>query len=535
MPHIATRLTPAMIAEFAGGGWWPNETLGAVLRRQAVAAPEKTAVADARGRLAYGALNALADRVSAGLAAHGVGQGDAVACVLPNRAEAVVLFYAAARLGAVLVPVVPIYGAREVRFILRETEAVLAVVPAHFRGVDFSDLVARLRPDVPSLRHVVVLDDGFPASLLPAPGAAAPVEPDPNDIAVILYTSGTTADPKGVLHSHNTLLAECRATVGYHGFGADEVLVMPSPVAHISGLLYGVLLPIVLGATSVLMEVWDPARFLDLVEREGGTFSAGATPFLQGALEAATARGRVPPSLRVFPCGGADVPPALIRRALGELRVRSGRGYGSTEFPSITSSAGPAVPEAKRAETDGAVVGPNRIELRDADGAPVPTGTSGEIWARGPELCLGYRDARLNDEAFDSRGFFRTGDLGVLDADGYLTIVGRVKDIIVRRGEKFSAKEIEDLLAEHPDVRQVAVIPVPDPRTGERVCAVVVPADPSRPPSLDELVRFLEARELSRRKLPERLELVDTLPATASGKVQKHVLRADVARRMKEP
>jgi cyclohexanecarboxylate-CoA ligase len=216
-----------------------------------------------------------------------------------------------------------------------------------------------------------------------------------------------------------------------------------------------------------------------------------------------------------------------------ELGVRSGRGYGSTEFPSITSSAGPDVPEAKRAETDGAAVGPNQIELRDADGRPVALGSVGEIWARGPELCLGYRDPALDADAFDARGFFRTGDLGVLDADGYLTITGRVKDIIVRGGEKFSAKEIEDLLAEHPGVRQVAIVPAPDARVGERVCAVIVPTDPSAPPTLEELVRFLEAHELSRRKLPERLLVYDALPTTASGKIQKHVLREDIARRMK--
>jgi acyl-CoA synthetase (AMP-forming)/AMP-acid ligase II len=221
----------------------------------------------------------------------------------------------------------------------------------------------------------------------------------------------------------------------------------------------------------------------------------------------------------VFPCGGADVPPDLIRRAIERLRVRSGRGYGSTEFPSITSSASPGVPELRRAETDGAPIPPNQIELRD-----------GEVWARGPELCLGYRDPGLNTHAFDARGFFRTGDSGVIGADGYLTITGRIKDIIIRRGEKFSAKEIEDLLFEHPKVRSVAVVPWPDPAVGERVCAVVIPTEAANPPSLDELVRFLEARELSRRKLPERLQIVDEMPVTASGKIQKSLLKERLER-----
>jgi cyclohexanecarboxylate-CoA ligase len=528
--RIPTRLTAAMAAEFSASGHWPNVTLGDVLRREARARPEKTAVVDARTRLGYGALDRLVDRVAAGLTAHGVGAGDVVSSILPNRAEAVVLFYAVARLGAVSNPIVPIYGAREIRFILRQAESVAVVVPERFRGVDYPALVERLRPDVPSLRTTFLVGETFPDALLadrsvPFPAAA------PDEVAVILYTSGTTAEPKGVLHSHNTLLSECRSTRAYHRLGADEVLVMPSPVSHISGLLYGVLLPVVLGATSVLMERWDADEFCALVERERGTFSGGATPFLQGAVEAAS-RGRHDlSSLRLFPCGGADVPPDLIRRAVATLSVRSGRGYGSTEFPSITSSAGPDVPERKRAETDGTPVPPNQIELRGETGQPVPAGAVGEIWARGPELCLGYRDATLNAEAFDARGFFRTGDLGVVDGDGWLTITGRVKDIIVRAGEKFSAKEIEDLLFEHPKVRQVAVVPVPDEKVGERVCAVVVPTDPAAPPALPELARFLEAREVSRRKLPERLELVDELPATASGKVQKHVLRERIARR----
>jgi cyclohexanecarboxylate-CoA ligase len=188
------------------------------------------------------------------------------------------------------------------------------------------------------------------------------------------------------------------------------------------------------------------------------------------------------------------------------------------------------VPDDKRAETDGRPIPPNEIVLRDLEGHPVGPGEEGEIWARGPELFLGYKDASLDAEAFDAERFFRTGDLGVLDPDGYLIVTGRVKDIVIRAGEKFSAKEIEDLLFEHPKVRSVAIVPVPDPRVGERACAVVVPADPAAPPSLDELTAFLEARELSRRKLPERLEIVDELPLTASGKVQKHVLRERFAR-----
>lgn len=501
----------------------------AMVRRHAAAQPEKLAVVDDRVRLTYAELDRLVDRVAAGFAARGIRAGETVSCVLPNRAEAVVLFHAVQRLGAVWNPIVPIYGAREIRFILRQAGSAALVVPNRFRGVEYPPLVERLRPDVPGLREVLVADD---LAALPGAGGAPAAAPESGGPTVILYTSGTTADPKGALHSTATLLAESTATVDYSRLRGDDVFVMPSPVSHISGLLYGILLPAVLGATSVLMETWDPEHFCVLVEREHGTFSAGATPFLQGVTDLPNLDRYDLRSLRLFPCGGAGVPPELIRRAMRRLGVRSGRGYGSTEFPSITSASGPDVPDAKRAETDGAPIGRNRIELRDPDGRPLAAGREGEIWARGPELFLGYRDPALDAEAFDERRFFRTGDLGVLDADGYLTITGRVKDIIVRGGEKFSAKEVEDLLFEHPKVRSVAVVPMPDARLGERACAFVVAADPADPPALPELVRFLETHELSRRKLPERLEVVDELPVTASGKVQKHVLRERIARQL---
>jgi cyclohexanecarboxylate-CoA ligase len=503
-----------MVAEFTRAGLWPHTTFSAVLAQVAAALPEKTAVVDDRTRLSYRQLDRLASRAAAGLRELGVQAGEVVSSILPNRAEAVVLFYAVDRLGARLNPIVPIYGAREIRFILRQGESVLAIVPARFRSTDLPGLIDHLQRDIPTLRGTLVLGDSFGLPCERETSGHAEAIRDPNDVSVILYTSGTTADPKGVLHSNNTLLAECQSMIRYHGLDGHHVFVMPSPVGHISGLLYGIMLPIVLGATSVLMETWDPERFLTLIARERGTYSAGATPFLQGVLDCPTLEQYDLHSLELFPCGGADVPPDLIRRAIQRLGVRSGRGYGSTEFPSITSSAGPDVPDGKRAATDGAPISPNAIELRD-----------GEVWARGPELCLGYRDASLNDDAFDERGFFRTGDCGVIDADGYLTITGRIKDIIIRRGEKFSAKEIEDLLFEHPQVRSVAVVPWPDPAVGERACAVVVPAEAGNPPSLGELVRFLEACGLSRRKLPERLVVVDDLPMTASGKVQKTILR----------
>ena len=511
-------------------------TFGELAAAHARAFPTKTAVVDGIRRLTWSALDDLAGRAAAGLAGLGIGAGDVVSSLLPNRAEAAIFFHAARWLGAVWNPIVPILGAREIRFILRQAQTSVVIAPDRFRGVDYPALLGKIRAEVPVLRAMVVAGNA-PAgavaaeSLLAGPARETPRSPRAaGEVALILYTSGTTAEPKGVLHSDATLLSLCERTVRYQRLSADEVFIIGSPVGHISGLLYAVLMPAVLGAGAVLMETWDPEEFLALVERERGTFSAGATPFLQSVVDSPHLDRYDLRSLRIFPCGGADVPPDLIRRTIERLRVRTGRGYGSTEFPSITSSSGPDVPDEKRATTDGAPVPPNEIELRDAEGRTVPAGSEGEIWAHGPARCLGYRDATLDREAFDERGFFCTGDLGVVDADGYLTITGRLKDIIVRSGEKFSAREIEDLLFGHPKVRSVAIVAIPDRVTGERACAFVVPARPDDPPTLDELCGFLSRFEISRRKLPERLELVEDLPVTASGKVQKHLLRERIVR-----
>lgn len=456
------------------------------LARTASRMPGKTAVVDDRRRLTYAQLEELVDLVSAGLLAKGVRPGDIVTSQLANTCEALALCLAANRTGAVHNPVATIYGERELGFVREQAASAVFV-----DSVDH-DLFAGRAP-------------------VPSPGARSS---DPAAPRFLVYTSGSTSDPKGVLHSNLTLMAECSAQAGYHALRDDEVFVMPSPVSHVSGLLYGVLLPVWLGATSVLMARWDAGRFLELVESEGGTFSGGAPPFLAGAADHPELDRFDTTSLRIFPCGGADVPSDLITRASRRLGVRTGRGYGSTEFPSITSSAGPGEPDRRRAETDGRPIGANEVRIVD-----------GEIQARGPELFLGYLDSALDGDAFTDDGWLRTGDLGEVDEEGYLTVTGRLKDIVVRSGEKISARELEDLLAGHPAVAAVAVVARPDPRTGERVCACVVPRDPHRPPTVADLAEFLTGLGLSRRKLPEEVEVLTSMPMTASGKVDKPSLR----------
>ncbi len=448
--------------------------------------PDKVAVVAGVRRLTYRELHAAVERIAGAIADVGVGPGDVVTSRLPNGIEGVALCFAASRLGAVHNPVVASHRDHELREIRADANTALLI-------------------DAPD-------DDLFHRT----PRAAAPQPVGRRGVPrFLLYTSGSTARPKGVLHSDSTLLAECAAQARFHRLTESEVFISPSSVAHVSGLVYAILLPVFLGATAVLIARWDPGEFLAIVEAEHATFCGGAPAFLQGAADHPDVARRDLSSLRVFPVGGADVPADLVRRAARALGVRTGRGYGSTEFPSITSSAGPDTPDERRATTDGQPIGANEVRIVD-----------GEIEARGPELFCGYTDSALDAEAFSADGWFRTGDLGVLDAEGYLTVTGRRKDIVIRLGEKISAREIEQLLGDHPAVHEVAVVAVPDPRTGERACACVVPADPASPPTLAELGAALQARGVSRRKIPEQLVVVDALPATAAGKVDKHALRA---------
>lgn len=517
----------------AWGEFWPETTIAAMFRDRVAQHGDATAVVDAHRRLSYAQLDEAAGLAAGALRARGIGRGDVVCSQLPNVVESTILLLATTRLGAVHVPIVPIYGRRELRFVVEQTAARVLVTLPEFRGTDHGGLARQLAAECAELRHVVLVDGRtLDGELYDAEPIAAVDTGHPDDPAVVLYTSGTTGVAKGVVHSANTLLAECAAVQRFHQMTVDEVFVMPSPVAHMSGLLYGILVPMYVGGSAVLMPVWDPTDFLRLVQENRGTFCGGATPFLQAITDHPHLADYDVSSLRLFPCGGADVPPDLIHRAIERLGIRSGRGYGSTEFPSVSSSAGVGESAERRADTDGRPIPPNRVRLRDPAGADVPAGVEGEIWAQGPELFLGYWDDSLDDAAFDADGWFRTGDLGVQDEQGYLTITGRLKDIIIRGGEKVSAREVEELLLGHPDVRAVAVVGVPDPDLGERPCAVVVSADDAAAPTVADLSAFLTEQGLSRRKHPERVEVVTALPMTSSGKVEKHVLRDLLAARV---
>ncbi|WP_320669105.1 AMP-binding protein [Patulibacter defluvii] len=522
-------LPPSPAAErYVALGAWSGELVDAALREGARRHPRRLAVVDGDRRWDHATLDAAAERAAAALQRLGVGPGEVVSFQLPNRIEALVVHHAALRIGAVSNPIVPIYREREVGFILRQARSRVLVVPDVFRRFDHRAMAERLRDELPALEHVLVVGEPGPASTsleavcAAADGPPAAVERASRDPALLLYTSGTEAEPKGVLHSHDTLLHECRSVIDLYAVDERDVVLMASPVTHITGLLYGMQLPFMVGAPVVLQDTWDVDRALRLIADERCSFTVGATPFLHGIVHAPTLAEHDVSSMRVFVCGGADIPPALIRAARERTAMLATRVYGSTECPTVTGSA-PDAPLDQHAESDGTAIAPTELRIVDEAGSPLPTGARGELQVRGPELCLGYLDPALNGKSFTADGWFRTGDLAEVDGDGRMRIAGRMKDIIVRGGENLSAKEIEDLLIEHPAIEEVAVVGAPDPVLGERACAFVVGRAPLE---LDELVAFLRERRLANQKLPERLELVDALPKTASGKVQKHRLRA---------
>ena len=530
---------PDLASSYRNNGHWLGRSLWGALADTCERLADREALVDGEARLRFGDLRARAERVAAGLAGMGVGKGTTVCVQLPNWWETVVVYWALIRLGALANPVLPIHRSRELEFILAEGGAEVLIVPGLLRGFDHRTLAAQARRASAALRRVVVVradpadgQDSFAALLdsrvPPSPPAAETVSG--NDPLLLMYTSGTTADPKGVLHTHDTLGYELRSLGDIHGLGERDVVLMPSPLTHVSGLIHAVLAPFLLGTRAVLMDAWDPGRALAMIQSEAVTYMVGAPVFLSDLTFHPELASRPTRTLRLFSCGGAGVSADLIIESRRRLGCVAKRVYGSTEFPSLTTTSADDAPE-RGATTEGRVIGAAELRIADDDGNALPSGCEGEVLARGPECFVGYKNPALDREAFTADGWFHTGDIGVVDAEGYLTIRGRKKDIIIRKGEKIAAAELEVLIATHPAVREVAVIALADPATGERACACVE-LRPGATLRLEELCEFLSQQGLSRQKLPEALEIVSEWPRTATGKVQKQQLRAMIEARL---
>jgi cyclohexanecarboxylate-CoA ligase len=524
-------------------GYWRNETLDVYLDRWARERPDKTATVDASGRLTWSELARTVERVAYGLAEHGIGAGAVISCQLPNWTEFVVLALAATRLGAILNPIPPTYRANELRFILEVLEAQALVVPQRFRNFDYVEMAEGLRARTPRLERVWIARGTPGRDMLPfasltdtAWEARAGRRPlagtDPNAVSEVIFTSGTTGEPKGVMHTSNTVLSIIYPLMERLAFSERDVTLMSSTFGHQTGFLYGYCMTVLLGGTGVWLDVWNAAEAARLIEAERVTFTMGATPFLQDLTTTPALDKHDVSSLRVFISAGAPIPRKLVEDARSRLGCAISAGWGMSENGCVTCNGLDDPPE-KVFGTDGAPLPGMGVAIVDDDGAPVPAGTEGNLLVSGHSQFVGYwKRPEFTREGHTTDGWFKTGDRGVIDASGYLSITGRSKDLIIRGGENISAFEVENVLFTHPKVAGVAVVSMPDARLVEKACAFVIPR-PGPTPTLAELVEYLEARQLARHKFPERLELVSEFPMTPSGKVQKYKLREVVAEKLR--
>ncbi len=518
-------------------GLWRDETLLDHFRRDVAALGDKTALIATRAergdgvRLTYRDLDRLSDRIAVGFVRLGVGEGDVVSFQLPNWWQFTALHLACLKVGAISNPLMVIFRERELTFMLGLAESKILVAPATFRGVDHRAIAIAVEAAVPALAHVFIVDgeggesfDNLLASdIAEAEFAALKARRLSPDAPIqLLYTSGTTGEPKGVLHTSNTMLSNLRPFAERLHLGENDVIHMPSPMAHQLGFMYGLVLPVLLGATAVLQDVFVAETMAMQINGERATFTMGATPFLNDLADFCLASGTATPTLRIFVSAGAPIPRALVAKARRALDAAVLSAWGMSENGAVTTTR-VEDSEEKVTTTDGCPLPGMEVRVVDAAGKVVPAGDAGRVQVRGCSNFVGYLK-RPSLAQVDAQGWFETGDIARMDADGYIRIAGRAKDIIIRGGENIPVYEVEELLFRHPAVAAVAVVGYPDERLGERACAFVVPRKDASL-SLTEMVAYLKAQKMAVQYIPERLEIVTELPRTPSGKIQKFKLR----------
>jgi cyclohexanecarboxylate-CoA ligase len=518
-----------------GAGYWRDRTLLDYLGEAVARTPDKEAIVAFKAetaqevRLTYRALDKISSHIAANLRKLGIGKGDVVSFVLPTWWEFTALHLACLKIGAISNPLMIILRERELKFMLGQAQTRVLVVPSIFRGFEYGEMAHGLRGDLPELNHVFVIggdsDDSFERLLAPV-GAAEPPVPtvplDPDSVIELLYTSGTTGEAKGVMHSSNTMLSNLLPFAERLDLGAQDVIHMPSPLGHQLGFMYGLVLPVMLGATAILQDIFDPAEMARQVIAERATFTMGATPFLNDFVECIERGGVQTPSLRVFVSAGAPIPRDLVTRARSVLGAAIVSGWGMSENGAVTTTRLDD-PEELVTGTDGCALTGMEVRVLDEAGEATSSDVPGELYVRGCSNFLGYfKRPGLAD--IDAEGWFKTGDIARIDAQGYIRITGRSKDIIIRGGENIPVVEIEGLLYRHPAIAAVAIVGFPHPRLGEQACAFVVPRDDCEFTFAD-MMGYLKSQRIAVQYIPEKLEIVAELPITPSGKVQKFKLR----------
>lgn len=532
LPHRRER----MVAQ----GFWHDRTINDSLDACVAQCPDKlalTAVQVETGavqRFTYRELARMANRIAVGLTRLGVGKNDIVACQLPNWWQFTLVYLACSRIGAVMNPLMHIFRERELSFMLQHGEAKVMITPKTFRGFDFEKMVTDLQPSLPHLKHVVAVGgqgaNSFEALLSGPEWEDAPDaqniltrhRPGPDDVTQLIYTSGTTGEPKGVMHSANTVMANIIPYAQRLRLGAEDVVLMASPMAHQTGFMYGLMMPILLQASVVLQDIWEPKKAIELIRTEGVTFTMASTPFLTDLAKTVAETGHGVPTLRIFLCAGAPIPGPLVEQARSALGAKIVSAWGMTENGAVTLTKLDDADE-RSFSTDGCPLPGVEVKVTDGDDKPLPVGETGKLMLRACSNFGGYlKRPRLNGT--DADDWFDTGDLARIDAQGYIRITGRSKDVIIRGGENIPVVEIESLLYRHPAVAMAAIVAYPDERLGERACAVVVPK-PGQTINLPEVVEYLKAQKVALQYIPERLVVMDAMPATPSGKIQKFKLR----------
>ena len=538
--------------EFVTAGYWGDTLFTDRFEAAAARNPDRVAVVSENSEthtattLSYRHLLRLTRRAAGGLVKLGVKRGDVVAMQMPNWWHYAVMYPACAYIGAVFNPLMPIFRERELEFMLGFAETKLLIIPHSFRGFDYPSMLERLRPSLPALETVLVTDanglsspasgchsvDSFEAVLLEPRWEDDEAlmrlvddqRPGAEDVTELMYTSGTTGQPKGVMHTANTLLCKARFANELFSLSPDDVLYMGSPLAHQTGFMYAVVFPLLYGLKCVLQDAWDPITAARKIQDENCTITLGSTPFLSDLLSNPKVRDYDLSSLRLFLCAGAPIPRVLLRKAaelLPDLYVMS--AWGMTENGIVTATY-PGDAEEKVFESDGRALPGQEVRVVDDCDDPVPANQEGRLQSRGPTTFVGYFNLPRAHTAPEGTEWFETGDNARMDDEGYIRITGRSKDIIIRGGENVPVVEVEELIYRHESVVDAAVVAMPDERLGERGCAFVQ-LKPGRSLDLDALVAFLLEHKLTKNYLPERLELLEEFPRTPSGKIQKFKLR----------
>jgi acyl-CoA synthetase (AMP-forming)/AMP-acid ligase II len=543
---IRDRYSDEEIAAHYEAGSWKTTSFNDVIATQARARGDQPFLFDSSTSLTYAEFRERVLRLAAGLRASGVQKGDRVAVQLPNWTEFPLIAAALSRIGGILVPIMPIYRDDEVAFVLQHSGAVAAVTCDEFRGFNHRAMFEDLLPQAPNVRTLYVARPGSATDTSVTPSfdsllvegdpdtIDAELGPDtsPDDGLLIVYTSGTTSRPKGCFHTFNTVRASAEAIAVNLDYTDQDVQFGPSPITHSTGLVTSVLLPLIAGARSYLMEAWDPEQGLRQIEQHGCTVAVTATPFLQMLMGAFDPAKHNTSSLRNWVCAGSPIPGSVVEKSLEVLGFRTLSLYGRSENMLTTMCSVTDAPE-RSATSDGRALMGAEVKIVDEVGHEVARGEEGDIAYRGPSHMIEYFvDDEQTALLFTPDGFSRSGDLGRMDQDGFIRVTGRLKDIIIRGAMNISAREVEEHLLQHPAIANVAAVAMPDERLGEKVCAYVVLADGTESLALDEVTAYLREHKVATQKLPERLELITALPMTATGKVQKHVLRADIKEKL---